>query len=232
MAVRAWRTLFALFCCLLATLTSANFAQAKTSLTLSAYNDYLCSGISQTNKNPAVQASLNWIGDSGFHASAYASRVDFDGVNVEADVTAGYFKQLSDNLSYDVGVTQYSYFGTHGSDQFNYTEFYATMTYVHSTIIGFYTTDYAGAGARYYNIKLVQTLPLTERWSLLGGIGYSKSLDMDKWSQENRAGYSHWRAGTHYAVDGYELSAEVQGTSLDHVGDTRLVFGVSKTFEL
>ncbi|MCH1926007.1 TorF family putative porin [Shewanella sp. C32] len=232
MAVRGWRSLFALICCVLVTIIPGSFAQAKTSLTLSAYNDYLCSGISQTNKNPAVQANLSWMGDSGFHASAYASRVDFDGVNVEADITAGYFKQLTDALSYDVGVTQYSYFGTHGSDEFNYTEFYATMTYYYSTVIGYYTTDYAGAGARYYNVKFVQTAPLTDRLSLLAGIGYSKSLDMDKWSRENRAGYSHWRAGAHYAVNGYQLSAEVQGTSLDHTGDTRLVFGISKTFDL
>lgn len=232
MVVRAWRTLFVLSFFTVVGFIPASFAQAKTTLTLSAVNDYLCSGISQTNKNPAVQANLNWMGDSGFHASAYASRVDFDGINVEADVTAGYFKQQTDDLSYDVGATQYSYFGTHGASVNNYTEFYATMTYVYSTIIGFYTTDYAGSGARYYNVKFVQTAPLTDRLSLLAGIGYSKSLDMDKWSRENRAGYSHWRAGAHYAFNGYELSAEVQGTSLDQTGDTRLVFGVSKTFDL
>ena len=70
---------------LLSTTVSANW-----STTITAASDYTFNGVTQTDNDPAIQASLDYAFDSGVYAGAWASNVDFGGdTNLEWDFYVG-----------------------------------------------------------------------------------------------------------------------------------------------
>jgi uncharacterized protein (TIGR02001 family) len=78
---------------LMAVAAVGTVARAEVSSTVTLASDYDFRGISQSAKDPALQLSLDWAGDSGFYVGAWASNVDFgpDTVSdVELDIYAGY----------------------------------------------------------------------------------------------------------------------------------------------
>jgi uncharacterized protein (TIGR02001 family) len=83
------------------------------------FSDYSFRGISQTQRNMALQAGLDWTHDSGFHLGLWGSNVDFDEANLEQDFYGGYAGSFGD-FSYDVLGTFFFY---PGDEQFNYWEF-------------------------------------------------------------------------------------------------------------
>lgn len=70
--------------------------------------DYRLRGVSQTNKNAAVQAALTIAHESGFYIGTFASNLagwgTFGGANMELDGIAGY-KHTYGTATADVGVT-------------------------------------------------------------------------------------------------------------------------------
>ena len=76
--------------------------------------DYRLRGISQTNKNAAIQGALTSAHDSGFYIGTFASNLagwgTFGGANMELDGIVGY-KHTYGNATADVGVTWYTYPG-------------------------------------------------------------------------------------------------------------------------
>src|SRR3954453_1779900 len=58
-------------------LAAAGAANAGGSSTWTATNDYDFRGTTQSAKDPALQASLDYAHDSGWYAGAWASNVDF-----------------------------------------------------------------------------------------------------------------------------------------------------------
>jgi len=95
---------------------SATVASAQTvsvSGTIAGVSDYRYRGISQTDRNPALQAGLTLNTEAGLYAGVWASNVDFNDnprdTWGEIDLTLGFSNALSDALSYDVGFTYYAY---------------------------------------------------------------------------------------------------------------------------
>ena len=94
--------LFAVAC--FAPLTYADFSGS-----VGVDSDYFWRGVSQNDGNHAVSLNLEYQGN-GFYAGAWGSQVDFGNeVNHEYDYYAGYALAVSDKLSIDVGVIQYTY---------------------------------------------------------------------------------------------------------------------------
>ena len=58
-------------------LITSTSALAAISSTVNIASDYTFNGVSQTQENPALQASLDYANDNGFYAGAWASNVDF-----------------------------------------------------------------------------------------------------------------------------------------------------------
>ncbi|RKZ78597.1 MAG: hypothetical protein DRQ35_05700, partial [Gammaproteobacteria bacterium] len=122
----------ALSCCLLSMLHSA---QADVSLTVTAVTDYTLNGISQTQGDPALQASLDWAGTdglSGVYAGVWTSNVDFgryDKINREIDVYFGKYWQLNEKIGLDTGIAYYTYHGVSYADDYDYPEVYAKFGY-------------------------------------------------------------------------------------------------------
>ncbi len=147
---------------LLATLSCSFAAQAEWSSTVTLASDYLFNGVSQTDEKPALQASLDWAGDSGWYAGAWASNVDFgDDTNLEVDLYAGFYQDINDNVGLDLGVAQYTYHGASYSDEGNYAEAYMLWAIGNTELNFWYAWDYFGTGAGHYIVMLNHTIPIT-----------------------------------------------------------------------
>ncbi|WP_242523160.1 TorF family putative porin [Thiocystis minor] len=82
-----------------------NAAHADWSATFTGASDYLFNGVTQTDHQPAAQASLDWSGAGGIYAGAWASNVDFgDDTTAEVDGYLGYSVEYRPGYSIDAGV--------------------------------------------------------------------------------------------------------------------------------
>ena len=104
----------------------AGVANAGVSSTITATNDYDYRGNSQTAKDPALQASLDYASDIGIYVGAWASNVDFgDDTSYEVDLYGGYTKTFDGGLGFDVGAVAYRY----ENSEYNFEEVYASLSY-------------------------------------------------------------------------------------------------------
>jgi len=91
--------------------------------------DYRLRGISQTNKNAAVQAALTIAHESGFYIGTFASNLagwgTFGGANMELDAIGGY-KHSFGSATIDAGVTWYTYPG--GFSESDVVEFFGRLS--------------------------------------------------------------------------------------------------------
>src|SRR5262245_8155981 len=92
---------------------TAGIANAGVSSTITATSDYDFRGITQSAKDPAIQASLDFAMDSGWYIGAWASNVDFGDaadVNYEVDLYTGFSGSTGEGgLGWDVGIVAYTY---------------------------------------------------------------------------------------------------------------------------
>lgn len=90
--------------------------------------DYRFRGVSQTDKQAAIQGGLTATHESGFYASLWGSNLagwgQFGGANMELDVIGGYKKSFG-GTTVDVGLTWYMYPG--GSDKTDFAEPYVKI---------------------------------------------------------------------------------------------------------
>jgi uncharacterized protein (TIGR02001 family) len=90
-------------------------------------SDYRYRGVSLSNGNPSLQASMTLEHDSGLYATMWSSTLGHR-TQTEVDFTGGYSKELSKSLSLDFSSTFYSY-PSQSSD--NYFEATAAATVSH-----------------------------------------------------------------------------------------------------
>ena len=92
--------------------------------------DYRLRGVSQSDKNGAIQGGLTIAHDSGFYVGAWGSNLSgwgtFGGSNMELDLIGGYKHTLADNATLDVGLTWYMYPG--GASKTDYAEPYVKLS--------------------------------------------------------------------------------------------------------
>ncbi|MBB3912622.1 TorF family putative porin [Sphingomonas desiccabilis] len=93
-------------------------------------SDYLFRGVSQTDRELAVQGGITVAHDSGLYIGLWGSNLagwgTFGGANMELDLIGGYKAQLSDSATLDVGLTWYLYPG--GADETDFAEPYVKLT--------------------------------------------------------------------------------------------------------
>ena len=108
------------------------------SATLTGVSDYVFRGISQTQEDPAFQASVDYAHASGFYAGIWGSSVDFtaedtlpedeDGADVEIDYYVGFASDINDTFSYDVSGVYYTYPGANDGIDYDYPELIGKLT--------------------------------------------------------------------------------------------------------
>jgi uncharacterized protein (TIGR02001 family) len=93
-------------------------------------SDYRFRGVSQSDKEMAVQGGITLSHQSGLYVGTWASNLagwgTFGGANMELDLIGGYKAKLSDTATLDVGLTWYMYPG--GADKTDFAEAYAKLT--------------------------------------------------------------------------------------------------------
>ena len=105
------------------------------SFNVAAVSDYRYRGISQTRLQPALQGGADYVNNpTGLYAGAWASTITWikdaggDG-SVELDLYAGKRGQVSEAVSYDVGVLTYVYASNSLPVSANSTEIYGQLGY-------------------------------------------------------------------------------------------------------
>ena len=93
-------------------------------------SDYRFRGVSQSDREMAIQGGLTITHASGFYAGMWGSNLagwgTFGGANMELDLIGGYKTKVSDTATLDVGLTWYMYPG--GSDKTDFAEPYVRLT--------------------------------------------------------------------------------------------------------
>lgn len=92
-------------------------------------SDYRFRGVSQTDKEMAIQGGITVTHESGFYAGTWGSNLSgwgtFGGANMELDLFAGYVADLG-GVNLDVGLTWYMYPG--GFDNTDFAEPYVKLS--------------------------------------------------------------------------------------------------------
>ena len=207
---------------------AAMSAQAEgLSFNIGAVSLYKSNGIDQDSREakafrPAIQGGVDYDFGNGFYVGNWNSTGKFgDGANLEIDIYGGYSNELSNGLSYDVGVARYIFPGNTAG--YNSNEFYASFTY--GIVTAKYTRGF-GNGNKNARLGLSIEQPLSDKLTLKAGVGKRNSV--------NNEGASDFNLGLAYDMGSdMTLSAQVAGAQKSKVGDagkTRLVVGVSKSF--
>ena len=108
----------------------ANAKAAEFSGSAALTTDYVWRGTTQTQGDPAVQASFKVADDSGWYASIWGSNVEFapeTHASSELDFTVGWTHSLSDDWALDVNALHYRYPST--TVDLNWTELNSTLSY-------------------------------------------------------------------------------------------------------
>lgn len=108
-------------------------------------SDYRFRGISQTNKNFALQGALTVTHESGFYVSTWGSSIDdyvAAGSDQEIDLIAGYSKTFG-GATVDVGVLYYFYPGNAKGSNTDFFEPYASVKGTFGPATAKLTANYA-----------------------------------------------------------------------------------------
>lgn len=93
-------------------------------------SDYRFRGVSQSDKEMAIQGGLTVAHESGLYAGVWASNLSgwgtFGGANMELDLIGGYKASIAENATLDVGLVWYMYPG--GADESDFAEPYVKLT--------------------------------------------------------------------------------------------------------
>lgn len=182
---------------------------------LSAVSDYRYMGISQNQRNPALQAGLTLASPIGLYVGTWGSSVDYGhGVNTrrEQDYYLGWFIPITDDLSVDVGLLKYEY---PQSSELNQTSIYGVVKYNGFELTYQYTDDrdgdqsssYATVG---YTYRVNDSTRLKARYGLIDAkddVFYSAS-------GETRSRYHEWEAGAEKDLWGVTWKASYVDTDL------------------
>jgi uncharacterized protein (TIGR02001 family) len=176
--------------------TEAVVEEAEPNLTwnLSLTSDYVFRGVSQSNRDPALQGGLDYaFGDTGFYVGAWGSNVDFadvDGPDIEIDAYLGWNHDFGDTWNLDLSLVRYNYFGAREDiyGDVDYNELVGMLTYQEMLCFTLgYANDYANTGesSLYYN--------LGGEWELGHGINLNAAIGYTDF--EDTDGYVDWNIG-------------------------------------
>jgi uncharacterized protein (TIGR02001 family) len=226
----------------------ATATQAGVTSTWTAVSDYDFRGITQSAKDPAIQASVDYAHDSGFYIGLWGSNVEFGpgDPNVEGDLYAGFTKTLDSGFSYDVGGVYYTYY-TDPNPSLNYFEIYGGVGFTTKSGLSikgklFYSPDFGGdftpgdTEAQYLSGDL--SVPLPSGFSASAHVGYSfGTYWKDGFFNGEDAEYFDYAVGVGYAAGKFNLALKyIDGSDAKDFGtdtfstDGKVVFSVATTF--
>lgn len=223
---------------------AAGAANAGVSSTWTLASDYDYRGITQTAQDPAVQASIDYVHDSGWYLGAWGSNVDLGDLDVdyEIDVYSGFTGKTAGEIGWDVGLLYYTY---HDDSDLNFVEVYGALSYSWFKGKLSYSNDFGGDStsgntpAWYFDGSA--TVPLPANFSALAHVGYSFGDYWDDLKQVDAGRpYIDYSLGVGYALGRFNLALkwidgsdfrQADGTSRDVLStEPRLVFSFATAF--
>lgn len=218
-------------------LLASGLAHAQFSSTITAASDYDFRGVSQSAKDPALQASVDYAFESGFAVGAWASNIDYgDGVDgdVELDLYANYTGEISESLGWTTGIVYYLFPGSDDIEE--YPEIFGGLNAGPFAFKQWYSNDLYGSDESAWYTEANATFELPANFSVLLHAGYSYGDYFDQPSVgEDLFDYS---VGVGYKLGNFSLALKYTGTNADDTEQTadalntegRVVFSIATTF--
>ncbi|GGY42997.1 hypothetical protein GCM10007148_09610 [Parvularcula lutaonensis] len=161
-------------------------------------SDYRFRGLSQTMRDPAVQASIS-AARGGFTGSIWASNVE-GFADAEIDFVLDYGFSHGDN-NFNVGGIYYAYAGS-GTDGLDYVEGYATWGRSFGDwslgLAGYYSPDFFGGSGNATYSQASASFAATEKVSINSYYGYQYVEESGVYGVPD---YSVWSIGVSYTPD-------------------------------
>ena len=196
-------------------------------------SDYRFRGQSQSEREAAVQGSVDYSHPSGFFGGVWASNVDFDDPQqtpLEVDVTAGFSGALSDDVTTTITLTYYWYPGAADAD-YDYAGLSAAIAYGPFSLLADVnlTADYADEPGTAIGLAAAVQAPL----SFLNADWLTASAEIGRqWVGDNDAygtpDWNFYEVGLTASWDIFSLDARYSGTDLNRLecfGGTNLCQG-------
>jgi uncharacterized protein (TIGR02001 family) len=216
-------------------ITAAGAADAGVSSTWTIASDYDFRGVTQTDENPALQASLDYAHDSGWYVGAWGSNVDFPGYNgsMELDLYTGFTGTTEGGLGWDAGIVWYSYPGSDDSATEakipDFPEIYGSLSFGWFKGKVSYSNDFGGTSEDAFYLDASATVPLPANFSILAHVGYSEGDAIKTLYGDN---YVDYAAGVGFTGGHFNLALKYVDQDIDSslgLGD-RVIFTVATTF--
>jgi uncharacterized protein (TIGR02001 family) len=203
---------------LLTMASAASHADAVNIVTgsLGATSDFIFRGLSLTRGKPAAQASLDVEFPKEFYVGAFAATADPNpgpSPPVELDAWAGRYWRVSETLSADVRLSQYTYPDDPRRVSYNRTEITGTLGWrnqLFAAAIYSPNTKAIGPAPGYregqaWAIELSGRKSLNDRWALSAGLGHYDLEDVYGMS------YNYWNATVIATLSPFELQLAYLG---------------------
>ena len=230
-----------------ALLAGSQAALAEISGNVTLATDYRFRGISQTDRDPAIQGGFDYEHESGLYAGIWASNITFAG-NIEMDYYGGYAGNINDNIGFDVGVIYYDYPSDNqgsGDNDLEFWEIYGGLSGDAGPVslsgqIS-YSSDYFGETGDGVYTDLGASYGLPADFTLSAHFGYQYiedgSVKDEGFFSSDEDSYSDWSIGVSKSFMGVDLDLSYIDTNLgssdcfgDKICDDTVVFSVSKSF--
>ncbi|HEY9096580.1 MAG TPA: TorF family putative porin [Hydrogenophaga sp.] len=213
--------------CSAACLTAPVVALAGTSFNLGVVSLYKSNGLDQDNPKgkqvrPAVQGGVDTSFDNGFYLGNWNSTGRFGDADVEIDLYGGHRGQVTEALSYDLGVISFIYPGSGGG--WNGSEAYGSLSWGPMTVK--YSRGVDGVIKKFGRLSLTYTQPIGEGWTLQAVLAARNKTAGD---------FGDYSLGvTRDLGEGLSVGASFSGAThksdLGGAGDNRLVLSLVKGF--
>jgi uncharacterized protein (TIGR02001 family) len=197
--------------------------------TLSAYvalaSDYRFRGISQNDKNPTPEASINWSGPDGFYAGTWLAKTNWSSVatcptcgaspTFEADFYAGKHFDL-DGTDLNIEAYYYSYpdananvLGT--TKDASYFEAIGQLTHAFGPLTlvatGAYSPEWSLGGGTAWYVEGTATYVVCDWLSVSGNLGH-------QWVDAAPSDYTHYDIGATATYKSFTLDARYVGNDI------------------
>lgn len=190
---------------------------------VSGTTDYRFRGISQSNRDPALQGDVTIDHESGFYAGGFVSTLSDDIRPGEFELSgyAGYTREIAAGTDVDVGLQLYGYPNNGSLTNASYLEPYAALRHTLGPVTAEVGAAYApeqealaGNDSLYVYGDLNGGVPFTPV-TITARVGYTSGPARFT----GFADYLDWRVGAEYARGPATLRLEYVDTDVPHAAD-------------
>ena len=208
-------------------------------------SDYKFRGISQSNKDGALQGGFDAEFGPGFYVGTWGSTVNFDtnGENggccngsMELDYYAGWANTIGDtDFGVDVGYIYYSYPGDNDTDA-DYQEIYVSGSWKDFALSVNYSDDYYLESDEFWYVAADYSFTLLQDLSVGLHVGYNMLEEDGGFLSSDEDAFTDYSVSVTYNWASVDFSLAYAGTNLDEEdtfgydwGDGKAIFTISKS---